>query len=425
LTEKSYLWGVNDKLLSVVTDGKVKSFEYDGWGNLSKAFFEDGSVEYRNPDKSGNLFETLDRQDRKYAKGGQLLKAGDWEYKYDKEGNLIRKKGIAGSTAGQVWRYEWNAAGMLAKVKRPDAREVTFKYDALGRRIEKRFGTRITSWLWNGNVPLHERAETRTPDFSRERGYFDDVRPEPVITWVFEEGTFVPAAKLTEKERLSIATNYMGTPEAMYRDNGEAVWTCELNSYGKVRDFRGQYKTDCPFRYQGQYEDRETGLYYNRFRYYSPDEGVYLSQDPIKLAGGHTLYGYVHDINTWVDVLGLKGKGHMESVIIKDGVQLSKGQSGSKEPIKSPELQTSVDNSITTIQNRGEISPSYSGKCSEIRAIDDAHSKGYTKDDLKGSQIVTTFSGDGEGRGACDCCAEVIKDYGLEEVNKGCKTTMK
>ncbi|TDH23956.1 RHS repeat-associated core domain-containing protein [Segetibacter sp. 3557_3] len=42
----------------------------------------------------------------------------------------------------------------------------------------------------------------------------------------------------------------------------------------------------CLFRDQGQYEDQETGLYYNRFRYYSPDEGIYLSQDPIRLAGG-------------------------------------------------------------------------------------------------------------------------------------------
>ena len=41
-----------------------------------------------------------------------------------------------------------------------------------------------------------------------------------------------------------------------------------------------------PFRYQGQYEDIETGLYYNRFRYYSPESGTYISQDPIRLAGG-------------------------------------------------------------------------------------------------------------------------------------------
>lgn len=46
---------------------------------------------------------------------------------------------------------------------------------------------------------------------------------------------------------------------------------------------------------------------YNRFRYYSPDEGMYISQDPIRLNGGFTLYSYVHDPNGWVDVLGLEG----------------------------------------------------------------------------------------------------------------------
>jgi RHS repeat-associated protein len=156
----------------------------------------------------------------------------------------------------------------------------------------------------DGNVPLHEKTETRMPDYSTEKGYFDDVRTEPVVTWVFEEGTFVPAAKLTEKEQYSIATNYLGTPEAMYREDGETVWTCELNSYGKVRNWQGEIKTDCPFRYQGQYEDAETGLYYNRFRYYSPEEGMYLSQDPIGLHGGTQLYSYVHNSNSWVDRFG-------------------------------------------------------------------------------------------------------------------------
>ena len=91
---------------------------------------------------------------------------------------------------------------------------------------------------------------------------------------------------------------------------------------------------DCTFRYQGQYEDSETGLYYNRFRYYSPDEGMYISQDPIGLAGNNpTLYGYVSDTNMWVDILGLdvirlrhytsnKGlQGIEESMTIKAGDQ--------------------------------------------------------------------------------------------------------
>jgi RHS repeat-associated protein len=65
-------------------------------------------------------------------------------------------------------------------------------------------------------------------------------------------------------------------------------------------------RSDVLSRYQGQYEDSETGLYYNRFRYYDPDSGSYLSQDPIGLAGNNpTLYSYVKDPNSWVDVFGL------------------------------------------------------------------------------------------------------------------------
>jgi RHS repeat-associated protein len=303
LSEKSYLWGTNDKLLSVISDGKETRYEYDGWGNLSKTVFEDGKVEYRNPDRSGNLFESLDRMDRQYARGGQLVKTKDWEYKYDAEGNLVRRKDRHGAT----WRYEWNAAGMLEKVKRPDGAEVNFRYDALGRRTSKQFGNTVTRWWWDGNVPLHEQKTQYWRDWDTEKDceFYREER-QPLVTWVFEEGTFVPAAKITERQKLSIATNYMGTPEAMYREDGEAVWKCELNSYGKVRKFQGEYRTDCPFRYQGQYEDGETGLYYNRFRYYSPEEGMYISQDPIGLAGNNpTLYGYVKDPNSWIDVFGL------------------------------------------------------------------------------------------------------------------------
>jgi RHS repeat-associated protein len=90
---------------------------------------------------------------------------------------------------------------------------------------------------------------------------------------------------------------------------GKLVWETHLDIYGKVRTFAGRSLSDCPFRYQGQYEDAETGLYYNRFRYYSPEEGIYLSQDPIGLAGNNpTLYGYVKDVNSWIDSSGLDGK---------------------------------------------------------------------------------------------------------------------
>jgi RHS repeat-associated protein len=85
----------------------------------------------------------------------------------------------------------------------------------------------------------------------------------------------------------------------MYDDEkGQLTWEVRLDMYGKVANFVESSLNDCPFRYQRQYEDVETGLYYNRFRYYDPNTGNYLSQDPIRLARNNpTLYAYVPDPN--------------------------------------------------------------------------------------------------------------------------------
>ena len=78
-----------------------------------------------------------------------------------------------------------------------------------------------------------------------------------------------------------------------------------LDIYGDIQMIEGD-RDFIPFRFQGQYADVETGLYYNRFRYYSPELGNYISQDPIRMAGNNpTLYGYVKDTNSWLDLLGL------------------------------------------------------------------------------------------------------------------------
>ncbi|WP_159285346.1 RHS repeat-associated core domain-containing protein [Tenacibaculum maritimum] len=98
---------------------------------------------------------------------------------------------------------------------------------------------------------------------------------------------------------------YKSIPIQAYDARGNIVWECELDIYGKVRNLHGE-KTFIPFRYQGQYEDIETGLYYNRFRYYSPDTGTYISKDPIGLRGNNpNFYAYVHDVNSETDVFGL------------------------------------------------------------------------------------------------------------------------
>jgi RHS repeat-associated protein len=65
-------------------------------------------------------------------------------------------------------------------------------------------------------------------------------------------------------------------------------------------------RTTNPLRYPGQYYDEETGLSYNRFRYYDPETGRYISEDPTGLSGGLDLHGYVHNPATWDDPFGLK-----------------------------------------------------------------------------------------------------------------------
>lgn len=129
--------------------------------------------------------------------------------------------------------------------------------------------------------------------------------PANVVTWLFEENSFAPLAKLTSQQAYSVVTDYLGTPLQLVDQSGRITWGASLNSYGAVRQGSGNAEA-CPFRYPGQYEDVETGLYYNRFRYYDPVAGTYISQDPIGLHGNNlNLYGYVANVTGNVDVFGL------------------------------------------------------------------------------------------------------------------------
>ena len=301
---RRYKWGVND-LLKEIDDKEIGTtkFEHDERGNLTRTIFSNGIDQLRNPDAVGNLFKTPDRQDRKYDKGGRLLKSETATYSYDGEGFLITKQ----QKNGNEWRYQWNAAGMLEKVVRPDATEVLFKYDSLGRRIEKHYRKTITKWVWDGNKPLHEWKELNALESN----------PDDIITWVFEEDSFTLAGKIKGGKEYSILVDHLGTPNQIYNADGETIWEGYLDSYGKMRVEKGEVGS-CPFRYQGQYEDIETGLYYNRFRYYAAEEGIYISQDPIDLYSGEfNFYRYVDDPNIWVDEFGL-AKAYREVWEIKD-----------------------------------------------------------------------------------------------------------
>jgi RHS repeat-associated protein len=305
-----YRWDANERLRQIVNgleNGSIIKYGHDDLGNLAWAQYENGQFDYRLPDKAGNVYRSADRKDRRYDAGGKLKETAAARFKYDEEGNLVEKitKDLS------LWKYEWYANGMLKKVIRPDRQEVSFEYDALGRRTAKIYKQDITRWVWNGDIPLHE---WKYPVTMRPVTVIDELgdvttQPEPVpaeslTTWVFETEAAIPAAKIVDGKNYSIITDHLGTPCQAFDEEGNIVWSCELDIYGKVRKLAGD-KSFIPFRYQGQYEDEETGLFYNRYRYYSPEEGLYISQDPIAPFGGIQLYSYVKDPNSWIDILGL------------------------------------------------------------------------------------------------------------------------
>ena len=296
------------------------SFEYDDRGYLIRAIYDRKEEQFRTPDKLGNLYETKNKTDRKYT-NSQLQQDRTYYYHYDVEGNLIFKEhikdvgyrpvfsggelrdlGIQPKSTGKGILYTWNANGSLRSVLGVDGIRYSFRYDAFGRRITKRRMSSTFHFVWDGNVLLHEIFKK------------DNSEHTELTTWVFEG--FVPTAKLVNGKAYSIISDHLGTPIMALDSEGNEVWTRLLDIYGRVKyEFKSSSLGDdifpfVPFLYQGQYYDFETGLCYNRFRYYSPETGAYISQDPIGLAGGNpTLYGYVFDPNSWIDPLGLSGRG--------------------------------------------------------------------------------------------------------------------
>ena len=326
-------------------------------GNLASATYNQTETIYKVPDAVGNLYRTPDRKGYTYSEGGRLLECPDWKYVYDLEGQLIEKISKKQQLkrfsliveedekpATLRWFYSWNANGSLKSVANNDRVHFAFEYDALGRRTAKinLSSKRIKRFLWDGNVPLHEWEYdlSERPNLSRDKDnllVYDKEEPvtDNLITWVFDENSFVPAVKLVGDKSYSILTDHLGTPYEAYDEEGKKVWARELDLYGNAIAGDSSF---IPFLYQGQYYDEEIGLAYNRFRYYSPESGTYISQDPIRLAGGLAFYGYVMDCNGWIDPWGLS------SAALRRNLEASYGDNKQAQHLIPEEVWNDTDN---------------------------------------------------------------------------------
>jgi len=204
-----------------------------------------------------------------------------------------------------------------------------------------------TAFSWDSDVLVEDAPLRLGGEIDWENG----------TRWYFEPGTFRPLAKQDppqipqpgdedwepsaglnqmprKRQLLYIVTDHLGTPREMCDEKGEVQWAASYTTWGVVRGLRkaiaandnetsglGAYHRtsgnlalkpaleedayDCPIRFQGQWQDEETGLYYNRHRHYDALAGQYVSPDPIRIQGGTRPQGYVASPTVWSDPLGL------------------------------------------------------------------------------------------------------------------------
>ncbi|KIR19624.1 putative deoxyribonuclease RhsC [Pseudomonas fluorescens] len=174
---------------------------------------------------------------------------------------------------------------------KPNGETASYRYDPFGRRISKTVEGKTTEFFWQGDKLIAEHHADRHRSYIYEPGSF---RPLALL-----EG-FGPKATTPYHYQL----DHLGTPQELTTPEGEIVWSAHYRAYGQIARL-DVGKIDNPLRFQGQYFDQESGLHYNRHRYYNPDIGRYLTPDPVKLAGGINGYQYVPNPTGWVDPLGL------------------------------------------------------------------------------------------------------------------------
>ena len=107
--------------------------------------------------------------------------------------------------------------------------------------------------------------------------------------------------------------DHRGLPLALISEDGNTAWSAEYDEWGNQLNEENPHHLHQPYRMPGQQYDKESGLYYNRHRYYDPLQGRYITPDPIGLRGGWNMYQYPLNPIQVIDPMGLDAIENMTS----------------------------------------------------------------------------------------------------------------
>jgi RHS repeat-associated protein len=301
------------RAIRVSGPGWAEQYAYDPAGNIVAAAWP-------VPPGPANAWAGAHAQGGRENSGTLLTRAGDVSYRHDAQGRIVTRQMIRLSRKRDIWHYQWDADDRLTAVTTPDGTTWRYLYDPLGRRIAKQCLTPVGDvaehirFAWDGST-LAEQA-TVASGLQEEASIGDGHSGlTKIITWNYRPGTFTPltqseftagsSAFQTDYDQrfYAIVTDLIGSPSELVDTDGGLAGYQQHTLWGTTLWKPGGAST--PLRFPGQYEDPETGLHYNHYRYYDSVTGCYLTPDPLGLAAGPNPHAYVPNPCVHVDPLGL------------------------------------------------------------------------------------------------------------------------
>jgi RHS repeat-associated protein len=292
-TQKNYAYDWRDRLIALVSASGERQ-------HASRYYYDTGSRRVLSQEQIDDQSDTLShtQQTAYQPDTHRWIKSGELQAQYDANGQP--------QTIGQR-EYVWDALGRLIAVRQADKSIASYTYNHRGERIGKQTGGTTSAYLYEDRQLLGElNAQGRLTRQYIELGG----QPFAVIdTPDGQELATTPATGLSriahdlrtladiwfgDREQLVwLHNNHLGATEAATNAKGELIWRADYAAFGQAT-IRSRGFT-LNLRLPGQYEDSETGLYYNRQRYYSPSLGQYISPDPAGNPDGPNGYSYVRN----------------------------------------------------------------------------------------------------------------------------------